>query len=125
MDMKRYIAFFRGIQSDGKNTVDIERLEYAFHTFSLRNECAYEPTGDVTFGSINPDAEVLVGGVERMVNAVLLLDVEAVVMHVEDLRTLLDTITDETLDVGKKMLRSRSDLEALYAQSLQTHNHEH
>lgn len=123
--MYNYIALFTGVQVEGKNVVEMERMEYAFHTFSLRNECAYEPTGDVTFASINPDAESLVGGVERMVNAVLLIDVTAVVLHSEELRALLDENADENVEVAPGFVRSRADLEALYAQSLETHNHEH
>ncbi|MGB4762002.1 MAG: DUF1697 domain-containing protein [Candidatus Saccharimonas sp.] len=123
--MHSYIAIFRGVQADGKNTVPMERLEYAFHTFSLRNECAYEATGDVTFGSINPDTESLEGGVERMVSAVLRIDVEAVVLSAEQLRQLLDATADDVLSLGKAMIRSRKDLEALYTQSLETHQHEH
>lgn len=123
--MHSYIALFTGIQVEGRNIVDMERLEYAFHTFSLRNECAYAPTGDVTFASINPDAESLVGGVERMVNAVLLIDVTAAVLHAEELRALLDANTDDTLEVAPGFERTRTDLEALYTQALATHNHEH
>lgn len=123
--MHNYIALFTGIQVEGKNIVDMERLEYAFHTFSLRNECAYEPTGDVTFASINPDAESLVGGVERMVNAVLLIDVIAAVLHAEELRALLDASADDTIEVAPGFERTRADLEALYVQALATHNHEH
>lgn len=123
--MYHFIALFRGIQIDGKNRVPMNRLEYAFHTFSLENECAYAPSGDVTFASISPDVASLEGGVERMVNAVLEIDVEAVVMRVEQLRELLDTTTDDEIVVGKGMIRSRSTLEALYIQANTKHEHEH
>ncbi len=123
--MYNYIALFTGLRVEGKNVVEMERLEYAFHTFSLRNECAYEPTSDVTFASINPDAESLVGGVERMVSAVLLIDVTAVVLHSEDLRTLIDEAKGDMIEVAPGFTRSRVDLEALYDQSLETHHHEH
>lgn len=103
-----------------------ERLEYAFHTFSLRNECYYTPTGDVTFSSPNPDASALEGGVERLVDAVLQLETTAVVLSVGDVRRLLaDSPNDETLDLGKGMMRQRNDLEALCVQALATHDHRH
>ena len=123
--MNTYIAFFIGIHVDENAVVPMERLEYAFHTFSLRNECAYEPTGDVTFASINPDAEDLSGGVKRMVEAVLVIEVEAVVRHSEDIRRLLDVSLDEEIQIAPGIVRGRSDLEALYEQSLGTHEHEH
>ncbi len=102
-----------------------ERLEYAFHTFSLRNVSCYAPTLDVTFASPNPDAVMLEGGVERLVNAVLLIDATAKVLPAAELRQLLDAIDDEQIDIGKGIVRTRGDLEALYAQSLATHAHDH
>ncbi len=115
-----YIAFLKL-----SHAAEPERLEYAFHTFSLRNESCYAPTLDVTFASPNPDAISLEGGVERLVNAVLQIDVTARVLHAEELRGILDSIDDEEIDVGKGIVRLRSDLEALHAQSLATHTHEH
>ena len=115
-----YIAFLKL-----SNEAEPERLEYAFHTFSLRNESCYEPTLDVTFASPKPDAISLEGGVERLVNAVLQIDVTARVLHAEELRDILDSIEDEEIEVGKGIVRLREDLEALHAQSLETHNHEH
>ena len=115
-----YIAFLKLSQS-----AEPERLEYAFHTFSLRNECCYSPTRDVTFASPNPDANMLEGGVERLVNAVLQIDVIARVLHAEEIRDVLDGIDDEEIDVGKGIIRLRSDLEVVHAQSLDTHAHEH
>lgn len=115
-----YIAFLK--LSD---TAEPERLEYAFHTFSLRNVCCYVPTLDVTFASPNPDASMLDGGVERLVNAVLLIDATAKVLPAADLRQLLDAIDDGQIDVGKGIVRDRTDLEALYKQALTAHSHEH
>ena len=115
-----YIAFLKVSE-----TAPPERLEYAFHTFSLRNECCYPPTGDVTFASPNPDANMLEGGVERLVNAVLLIDATAKVLSSQDVRDLLDGVDDDLIDVGKGIVRQRADLEALYDQSLETHSHEH
>lgn len=115
-----YIAFLKVSEVAAS-----ERLEYAFHTFSLRNECCYSPTGDVTFASPNPDASMLEGGVERLVNAVLLIDATAKVLSSQDVRDLLDGVDDDLIDVGKGIVRQRADLEALYGQSLETHSHEH
>lgn len=115
-----YIAF---LTLSGSATP--ERLEYSFHTFSLRNECCYAPTNDVTFTSPNPDANILEGGVERLVNAVLQLEVTAVVMSAESLKALLDDhATEETIEIGKGMTRTRQDALALYEQSLTQHFHD-
>lgn len=103
-----------------------ERLEYAFHTFSLRNECYYTPTGDVTFSSPNPDAIALEGGVERLVDAVLQLETKAVVLSVDAVKQSLNESSDkQSFDLGKGIVRKRSDLEALCAQALATHDHQH
>lgn len=121
-----YIAFLRITPSETSEPVTDERLEYSFHTFSLRNEKAYAPTGDVTFASPNPDSSFLEGGVERLIKAVLVVDATAVVLGSPALRQLLDSQPEtQEFDLGHDISRTRADLEALYVQSQQTHDHRH
>lgn len=115
-----YIAFLKVAQPTAP-----DRLEYAFHTFSLRNERCYPTTGDVTFASPNPDTNILDDGVALMVRAVLQVDATAKVVHAQELRAILDATDDDEIEFGKGFLRSRADLETLYAQSLVDHNHDH
>lgn len=122
----RYIAFLEGIASDGKLVVDVNQLAYAFHTFSLRNECVYLPTGDVTFVSPNTDARSLDGGVERLVDAVLGVVVRAHVMSIDELkRTLPEHSKAQEFEIKPGLVRRVEDVSALIDQAVRDHNHAH
>ncbi|QQS17875.1 hypothetical protein IPL68_04405 [Candidatus Saccharibacteria bacterium] len=107
----RYIVLLDGIKSNEGLLAPPERIAYAFHTFSLHDENVYEPTGDVTFMSPNPDTKVLESSIERMIDAVLHLTVKARVMRVEDVLALLMSAQDELLEIGG-FTRSINDLKA-------------
>ncbi len=124
--MIRYVAFLDGIAQDGKLVVDAARLAYAFHTFSLRNEWVYLPTGDVTFVSPNTDARSLDGGVERLVDAVLGVAVRAYVVPVEELRKVLSEHSKASeLEIGPGLARRPEAVSALVEQAMRDHGHAH
>ena len=93
--MNTYIAFMDGIKVDGELQATAERVEYSFHTFSLRNESMYEPTGDATFASPNDNALELQGGVERLIDAVLHIKTKAIVLKNEEVKEMLDKSPDQ------------------------------
>lgn len=122
-----YVAFLDGIQQKGKNLISMVQLGYSFHTFSLREEYPYEPTGDVIFVSINPDPTDLAGGVERLVYAVNKLRVKAHVMPASQLGDLIENSKDSDIEIADGFVRKRSDLETLLSlsQSPRPHSHDY
>lgn len=123
-----YIVFLTGVHDGTRLAVPVERLAYAFHTFSLHHERVYEPTGDVTFVSPNPDARDLDGGVERLVAAVLHLPVTAHVMRAEEVEKCLSAAAAETagtmIALTPDLQRRRRDLQALVALARATKSQE-
>ncbi|QQS20313.1 hypothetical protein IPL85_02610 [Candidatus Saccharibacteria bacterium] len=108
----RYLVLLDGIKNDSGLVVPVERIAYTFHTFSLHDEHVYEPTGDVTFISPNPDTQSLEQGVERMIDAVLHIKVTARVLNVQQAEQLLAS-TDDTTVVYAGFTRQRNDIQSL------------
>jgi len=101
-------------------------LEHCFHTFSLEGERAYAPTNDVVFVSENDHVEQLKGGVERAVEAVLHIPIEATVIRDENLRHLINTTVEEMIAIPENnLVRKRSDLEVIYLLSQAFSDHQH
>lgn len=121
-----YVVLLDTMVKNGQLVVPLNRLLYAFHTFSLRNECVYEPTGDVTFVSPNTDPRSLDGGVERLIGAVLDISVKAYVVTADDIDAkIADQPSDAEILIVTGFKRRVSDLEALVKQARETHHHEH
>ncbi len=122
----RYIALIDSLKRDNKWLADPAQISYAFHTFSLRNEHVYAPTGDVSFVSPNTDPRNLDGGIERLIDAVLHLTVTTYVISVDTARTLLELHTQgEKIEVSPGFSRTYEDLQALVQQSEIDHPDNH
>lgn len=122
----RYIALINSLKQGDNWIAEPGQISYAFHTFSLRNEHLYLPTGDVSFVSPNTDPRDLDGGVERLIDAVLHLSVNVHVIAATETKTLLDHyVTGDTIEVSNGFSRSYDDLQSLIEQASIDHPENH
>lgn len=122
----RYIALVNTLKQDAKWLAEPAQISYAFHTFSLRNEHVYEPTGDVSFVSPNTDPRNLDGGIERLIDAVLHVTVKVHVVSVDTARQLLEQHTPhDMIEVSPGFSRSYETLRDLMAQARLDHPEDH
>ena len=122
----RYIALINSLKQGDNWLAEPGQVSYAFHTFSLRNEYLYLPTGDVSFVSPNTDPRNLDSGVERLIDAVLHIPVKVHVIAATEARILLDRyVTGDSIEVSTGFSRSYDDMQSLVEQASIDHPESH
>ncbi len=122
----RYIALIDSLKEGDAWRAEPHQISYAFHTFSLRNEHLYLPTGDVSFVSPNTDPRDLDGGVERLIEAVLHVAVNVHVLALGEAKTVLSRHTaGDIIEISSGFSRSYDNLQSLIEQASVDHPENH
>ncbi len=122
----RYIALINSLKQGDNWLAEPGQVSYAFHTFSLRNEHLYLPTGDVSFVSPNTDPRNLDGGVERLIDAVLHLSVKVHVIAATEAQVILERyVAGDTIEISAGFSRSYEALQSLIEQASVDHPENH
>lgn len=94
MDMKRYIAFLRGVNISGKNKVPMAELRKDFERLDFGEVKTYLNSGNVVFSSDEDNAERLTKQIERMIKNQFDLDIPVFVISREKLADILRNAPD-------------------------------
>lgn len=87
--MKRYVAFLRGINVGGKNSVSMKSLRELFSS-SYYDVVTYLNSGNVIFSSDNDDVDYISRDISNKIESVLGMKILVYVISVSDLEELLD-----------------------------------
>ena len=93
-NMKRYIAFLRGINISGKNKVPMAELKKAFEALGVRAVKTYLNSGNVIFSSDGNSTISLTGRIETMIKNQFGLEIPVFVTSKEDLEDILNHAPD-------------------------------
>lgn len=93
-NMKRYIAFLRGINISGKNKVPMAELKKEFEKLEFGEVKAYLNSGNVAFSSDKGDAEKFTKQIEIMIKERFALDIPVFVISREKLDDILHNAPD-------------------------------
>lgn len=94
MDMKRYIAFLRGVNISGKNKVPMAELRKDFERLDFGEVKTYLNSGNVAFSSDEDNTERLTKQIERMIKNQFDLDIPVFVISREKLADILRNAPD-------------------------------
>lgn len=94
MDMKRYIAFLRGVNISGKNKVPMAELRKDFERLDFGEVKTYLNSGNVVFSSDEDNTERLTKQIERMIKNQFNLDIPVFVISREKLADILRNAPD-------------------------------
>lgn len=93
-NMKRYIAFLRGVNISGKNKVSMAELKKGFEKFEFREVKTYLNSGNVIFSSDEDDVRRLIKQIETMIKNQFSFDIPVFVISKEELEDILHNIPD-------------------------------
>ena len=94
MDMKRYIAFLRGVNISGKNKVPMAELRKDFERLDFGEVKTYLNSGNVVFSSDEDNTQRLTKQIERMIKNQFDLDIPVFVISREKLADILRNAPD-------------------------------
>ena len=103
MDMKRYIAFLRGVNISGKNKVPMAELRKDFERLDFGEVKTYLNSGNVVFSSDEDNTERLTKQIERMIKNQFDLDIPVFVISKEELEDILYHAPDWWGDESKEI----------------------
>lgn len=87
--MKRYIAFLRGVNINGKNKVPMTELKKGFEEIGFTEVRTYLNSGNVIFSSDEGDMEVFTNQIETMIQRLFGIDIPVFVISKETLEDIL------------------------------------
>lgn len=93
-NMKRYIAFLRGINISGKNKVPMAELKQGFEKLDFGEVKTYLNSGNVIFSSDEDGAEKFTNQIEVMIKKRFALDIPVFVISKEELGNILYNAPD-------------------------------
>mgnify|MGYP005911375743 CR=1 FL=1 len=93
-NMKRYIAFLRGVNISGKNKVPMAELKKGFEELGFRKVKTYLNSGNVIFSSDEDNIGSLTSWIETMIKDQFGLDIPVFVTSKEDLEDILHNAPD-------------------------------
>ena len=93
-NMKRYIAFLRGINISGKNKVPMAELKKEFEKLEFGEVRTYLNSGNVAFSSEKGDTEKFRKQIEIMIKKQFTLDIPVFVILREELDDILHNAPD-------------------------------
>ena len=93
-NMKRYIAFLRGINISGKNKVSMAELKKEFEKLEFGEVRTYLNSGNVAFSSEKGDTEKFTKQIEIMIKKQFTLDIPVFVILREELDDILHNAPD-------------------------------
>ena len=93
-NMKRYIAFLRGINISGKNKVSMAELKKEFEKLEFGEVRTYLNSGNVAFSSEKGDTEKFRKQIEIMIKKQFTLDIPVFVILREELDDILHNAPD-------------------------------
>ena len=88
-NLKRYIAFLRGINISGKNKVPMAELKQGFEKLDFGEVKTYLNSGNVIFSSDEDGAEKFTNQIEVMIKKRFGLDIPVFVISKEELENIL------------------------------------
>ena len=86
--MKRYVAFLRGINSGGNQTVRMEVLRRTFEDLGFENVKTVLASGNVIFETDTPDEKVVEQEIEGVLPGVIGFESKVIVRSIEDIQHL-------------------------------------
>ena len=92
--MKRYIAFLRGININGKNKVSMAELKQGFEKLDFGDVKTYLNSGNVIFSSDEEDAKKFTNQIEVMIKNRFGLDIPVFIILKEELDKILHNAPD-------------------------------
>ena len=92
--MKRYIAFLRGININGRNKIPMAELKKCFETLGFTEVKTYLNSGNVTFSSDEDSLSGLTNRIEVMIKEQFGLDVPVYIIWKEELEDILQNAPD-------------------------------
>ena len=93
-DMKRYIAFLRGVNISGKNKVPMAELKKMFERLGHKEVKTYLNSGNVIFSSDENDIESVTKQVAMTIKSQFDLDIPVFVIAKEELEDILCNAPD-------------------------------
>ena len=102
-DMKRYIAFLRGVNISGKNKVPMAELKKGFEELDFSEVKTYLNSGNVAFSSDEDNIEVLTSQAETMINRKFGLDIPVFVISKGKLEDILQNAPEWWGDEKKEI----------------------
>lgn len=94
MDMKRYIAFLRGVNISGKNKVTMAELKKGVERLGYEEVKTYLNSGNVIFSSNENDVGSITKRIVRMIKSQFDLDIPVFVIAKEELEDILRNAPD-------------------------------
>lgn len=88
-NMKRYIAFLRGINISGKNKVPMAELKKGFENLKFEDVKTYLNSGNVIFSSDEDDIQGFISQIGEMIQKHFCLDIPVFVISKEELEDIL------------------------------------
>ena len=82
--MKKYIAFLRGINVDGKNKLSMKELKQLMQRRGYKNVETYINSGNIIFSSQNTDNELLKSNLEDLIFEILNFSIIVMLMSAEE-----------------------------------------
>lgn len=86
--MKRYVAFLRGVNSGGNNTVRMEVLRKTFEDLGFENVNTVLASGNVLFETNAPDEKILEHAIEKVLPGIIGFGSTVIIRSIEDLQHL-------------------------------------
>lgn len=93
-NMKRYIAFLRGVNISGKNKVSMAELKKGFEEFGFREVKTYLNSGNVIFSSDKGDIKSFINQIETMIKNQFGLDIPVFIISKDELEDILQNAPD-------------------------------
>ena len=93
-EMKRYLAFLRGINISGKNKIPMAELKKGFETLAFGSVKTYLNSGNVVFSSEEDDIRTFTVQIEDMIQRQFGLAVPVFVISQEELEDILRRAPD-------------------------------
>lgn len=93
-DMKRYIAFLRGVNISGKNKVPMTRLKNEFEKLEYKEVKTYLNSGNVIFSSDKNNIKSITKQIVTIIKKQFSLDIPIFVIEKEELEDILRNAPD-------------------------------
>lgn len=94
VDLKRYIAFLRGVNISGKNKVPMAELKQGFEQLGYKEVKTYLNSGNVVFSSDEDNIGSLTNRIVTMIKSQFDLNIPVFVMEKETLKDILRNAPD-------------------------------
>ncbi len=107
--MRRYIAFLRGININGKNKVPMVELKKEFEKLGFGEVKTYLNSGNVSFLSKKGDIKQFTEQIETMIKRQFVLDIPVFVISREELVDILNNAPNWWGNENKDILRQSHD----------------